>query len=90
MTIEEKAKEYVVNQVVPKLGITMPISPLIEANVRMETEDALIAGAECMLEKAKLWLKENAQNYWEDASQHDNCYYDDEELVNDFKKAMEG
>ena len=42
-----------------------------------------------MLEKAKLWLKENTQNYWEDASQHDNCYYDDEELVNDFKKAME-
>ena len=24
MTIEEKAKEYVVKQVIPKIGITMP------------------------------------------------------------------
>lgn len=42
-----------------------------------------------MIEKAVKWLKENAQNYYEDASMHDNCWYDDEQMIEDFQKAME-
>lgn len=42
-----------------------------------------------MLEKAVKWLKENVQNYYEDASMHDNCWYDDEQMIEDFQKAME-
>ena len=42
-----------------------------------------------MLEKAVKWLKENAQNYYEDAAMHDNCWYDDEQMIEDFQKAME-
>ena len=81
MTIEEKAREIFVAQ---------EYTECENANDEMWMKrDAFGRGAEWMLEKAKLWLKENTQNYWEDASQHDNCYYDDEELVNDFKKAME-
>jgi len=72
--IEDKAKEYVIKQVVPKIGITMPISPLIEANVRMETEDAFIDSSEWMLEKAKLWLIKNLK------------YTDD---ISNFQKAMD-
>lgn len=41
-----------------------------------------------MLEKAVKWLKENAQNYYEDAAMHDNCWYDDEQMIEDFQKAM--
>ena len=40
-------------------------------------------------EKAVKWLKENAQNYYEDDTMHDNCWYDDEQMVEDFQKAME-
>ena len=42
------------------------------------------------IEKAVDWLRENAQNYYYSSSQADNCYFDDEELIVDFKKAMEG
>ena len=81
MTIEEKAKEIFV------------IQDYMECeNATDETwmkRDVFQRGAEWMLEKATQWLKENALNYWEDASQHDNCCYDNEELVNDFRKTME-
>lgn len=46
-------------------------------------------GAEYMLKKAIKWLNENAQNYYEDSSMHDNCWYDDEQMIEDFQKAME-
>ena len=45
-------------------------------------------GAEWMIAKAVKWLKENAQNYYEDAAMHDNCWYDDEQMIEDFQKAM--
>ena len=54
-----------------------------------DLEDAFIDGAQWMFEKAVNWLKENAQNYYEDSSMHDNCWYDDEQMIEDFKKAME-
>lgn len=46
-------------------------------------------GAQWIIEKAVKWLKENAQNYYEDAAMHDNCWYDDEQMIEDFQKAME-
>lgn len=46
-------------------------------------------GSEYMLKKAIKWLNENAQNYYEDSSMHDNCWYDDEAMIEDFQKAME-
>lgn len=75
MTIEEKAKEYESN-----IGS--------QDYVPIEIEEAFKAGAEWMLEKAVKWLKENAQNYYEDAAMHDNCWYDDEQMIEDFQKAM--
>lgn len=48
-----------------------------------------LGSAKWMLEKAVKWLKENAQNYYEDAAMHDNCWYDDEQMIEDFQKAME-
>lgn len=41
-----------------------------------------------MLGKALEWLTKNAQNYYEDAAMHDNCWYNDEQMIEDFKKAM--
>lgn len=76
MTIEEQAKEYESN-----IGS--------QDYVPTEIEEAFEAGAKWMLEKAVKWLKENAQNYYEDAAMHDNCWYDDEQMIEDFQKAME-
>ena len=76
MTIEEKAKEYESN-----IGS--------QDYVPTEIEEAFKAGAEWMLEKTVKWLKENAQNYYEDAPMHDNCWYDDEQMIEDFQKALE-
>ena len=41
------------------------------------------------INKACEWLNENAQNYYHDASMHDNCWYDDEQMIEDFQKSME-
>ena len=76
MTIEEQAKEYESN-----IGS--------QDYVPTEIEEAFEAGAKWMLEKSVKWLKENAQNYYEDASMHDNCWYDDEQMIEDFQKVME-
>ena len=76
-SIEEKAKEYESN-----IGS--------QDYVPIEIEEAFKAGAEWMLEKTVKWLNENAQNYYHDASMHDNCWYDDEQMIEDFQKAMEG
>ena len=80
-TIEEKAKDYAGYNISFPDGVT---------TVEMDSRyDGFIAGAEWMFEKAVNWLKENAQNYYEDASMHDNCWYDDEQMIEDFQKAME-
>ncbi len=76
MSIEEKAKEYESN-----IGS--------QDYVPTEIEESFKAGAEWMLEKAIKWLKDNAQMYYCSASQADNCWYDDDALVIDFKKTME-
>lgn len=76
MTISKKTKEYESN-----IGS--------QDYVPTEIEEAFKAGAEWMLEKTVKWLQENAQNYYEDASMHDNCWYDDEQMIEDFQKAME-
>lgn len=82
MTIEEKAKEFA--------GYNIPSSQDIVTTANMSGKyDGFKAGAEWMLEKAIKWLKENAQNYYKDSSMHDNCWYDDEQMIEDFQKTME-
>lgn len=58
-----------------------------------DLEDAFIDGAQWMqselIEKAVGWLKKNAQNYYEDSAMHENCWFDDEQMIKDFQKALE-
>ena len=81
MTIRAKAKDYRIDRSI-FFGVYRDVD-------EGDLEDAFIDGAQWMLEKAVKWLKENAQNYYEDASMHDNCWYDDEQMIEDFQKAME-
>lgn len=81
MTIEEKAKEFA--------GYNNPQGIVTTTAKMIGKHDGFKAGAEWMIEKAVKWLNENAQNYYEDASMHDNCWYDDEQMIEDFQKAME-
>ena len=81
MTISAKAKDYRIDRSI-FFGVYRDVD-------EGDLEDAFIDGAQWMLEKAVKWLKENAQNYYEDASMHDNCWYDDEQMIEDFQKAME-
>ena len=82
MTIEEEARQFAGF----KHGVKE--NEFIYA-VRDLSYDGFKTGAEWMLEKAVKWLKENAQNYYEDAAMHDNCWYDDEQMIEDFQKAIE-
>lgn len=84
MTIEEKAKEFSENNIT----CSQDILQVIKMGSKHD-HDSFIAGAKWMFEKAVKWLKENAQNYYEDSSMHDNCWYDDEQMIEDFQKAME-
>lgn len=84
MTIGEKAKEYA-EEHFPSEDISN-IDNIDEHYIAFHSH---IAGARWMLEKAVKWLEENAQNYYEDASMHDNCWYDDEQMIEDFQKVME-
>lgn len=80
MSIEEKAKEFA------GYNISFPGVPTI---AEMDSRyDGFKAGAEWMFEKAVNWLKENAQNYYKNSSIHDNCWYDDEQMIEDLQKAM--
>ena len=82
MTIEEKAEEYACYY--------MAFSQDTDIDVSASSDySAFIAGARWMLEKAVKWLKENTQNYYEDDAIHDNCWYDDEQMIEDFQKSME-
>lgn len=61
MTIEEKAKEYVRKEIIPKLGNTIILSPIISAAIMMQSESSFTTGAEWMqselIEKAVEWFK---------------------------------
>ena len=81
MTISAKAKDYRIDRS-RYFGVYRDVD-------EGDLEDAFIEGAQWMFEKAVKWLKENAQNYYEDASMHDNCWYDDEQMIEDFQKAMD-
>ena len=74
MSIEEKAEEYRSNT--------------FGTPFRNDIKMAFSEGAQWMFEKAVKWLKENAQNYYEASSIHDNYWYDDEQMIEDFQKAM--
>lgn len=41
------------------------------------------------IDKACAWLADNADNYYEASSQADCCYFDSDQMVEDFRKAME-
>lgn len=82
MTIEEKAKEFAGF----KHGVKE--NELAYA-VRTLSYDGFKAGAEWMLKKAINWLNENADDFYMDDAQSDNCYYDVDEFMICFKKAME-
>lgn len=84
MTIEEKAKE-----IIPDAFDADEILPAREGFIVKYQRLAFHQGAEWMIGKAVKWLKENAQNYYEDAPMHDNCWYDDEQMIEDFQKALE-
>lgn len=84
MTIEEKAKE-----IIPDAFDADEILLAREGFIVKYQRLAFHQGAEWMIRKAVKWLKENAQNYYEDAPMHDNCWYDDEQMIEDFQKALE-
>jgi hypothetical protein len=81
MTIKEKAKDFA--------GLKSDSKDVLADLFKSLAYKGYMEGATWMLEKAVKWLKENAQNYYEDASMHDNCWYDDEQMIEDFQKAME-
>jgi len=81
-TIEERAKEYEQKKhcsYAPLLG---------DAYYDGATEQESITKKE-MVEKACEWLRANLWNYYIASSQADNCGIDDENLLEDFRKAME-
>lgn len=84
MRIDEKAKEKI-----PNAFDDDEIIPAREGSIVKKQRIAFYEGAEWMLKEAVKWLKENAQNYYKDAAMHDNCWYDDEQMIEDFQKAME-
>lgn len=81
MTIEETAKEI--------FQVKEDMECENASDEMWMKRDAFRTGAEWMLAKARKWLIKNAQNYYEDSSMHDNCWYDDEQMIEDFQKAME-
>ena len=81
MTIKEKAKDFA------DYGIISIKDTITTVNMSGKYE-GFKTGAEWMIAKAVKWLKENAQNYYEDAAMHDNCWYDDEQMIEDFQEAM--
>lgn len=84
MTIEEKAKEYVRKEIIPKLGNTIILSPIISAAIMMQSESSFTTGAEWMqselIEKAVEWFKHQKEEMG-------ISWLDDFEIR--FRKAME-
>lgn len=83
MTIGEKAKE-----IIPDAFDEDEILPARAGFIVKQQRLAFRQGAEWMLEKTVKWLKKNAQNYYEDSAMHENCWFDDEQMIKDFQKAM--
>lgn len=83
MSIEEKAKEYVRKEIIPKLGNTIILSPIISAAIMMQSESSFTTGAEWMqselIEKAVEWFKHQKEEIG-------ISWFDDFEIR--FRKAM--
>lgn len=47
------------------------------------------AAVKATKEKTCEWLKENADKYYHSSSQSDDCYFDLEQMLEDFCKAIE-
>lgn len=89
MSIEEKAKEYAVNEIVSKLGHTIFYSPIMSAAIMSQSEVAFKEGADWMLEKAIHWIKSNVGKYPEINWDQQEWYSNKERLIKDFKQVME-
>lgn len=81
MTIEERAKK--------EYPAVSPLDYPVTHDYNIAAKNGFIEGAKWMLEKATKWSENNTQNYYHGYSQADNCYFDDTEFLEDFKKAME-
>ena len=55
--------------------------------------DWMIVGAmhiqPIIIREAYEWLKKNIDNYYHSSCQADDCYFDSEQMLGDFRKAME-
>lgn len=81
MTIEEKAKkEY------PSVN---PYDYPETCSYNKTSRNSFIRGARWMTENAIKWVEDNIRNYYHNASQTDNCQFDDTKVLEDFKKALE-
>lgn len=90
MTIEEKAKEYVRKEIIPKLGNTIILSPIINAAIMMQSESSFTTGAEWMLVKAMDWLQYHVNDYLFDDGTPERPWLKCSACMFDaFKKAME-
>lgn len=91
MTIEEKAKEHVLEEVIPNLGFDIHLEPIVASYVVYKADTSFRAGAEWLLEKAFYWLKDNANDYAITAETDSGLRYATIscDLFDDFKKAME-
>lgn len=58
MSIEEKAKEYVLKEVIPNLGFDIHLEPIVASYVVYKADTSFRAGAEWILEKAMDWLND--------------------------------
>lgn len=79
MTIEEKAKEHVLEEVIPNLGFDIHLEPIVASYVVYKADTSFRAGAEWLLEKAINWL-------------NDKVMFDEfgrPVKIEQFKKAME-
>lgn len=85
-TIEERAEEY------GKQFIGMCSSYEAYAE-REDVEKAYIQGAndqrKIYIDKACEWLEDNADKFYMSSSQADDCYFDTDKMIEDFRKAME-
>lgn len=52
MTIEEKVKEHVLEELIPNLGFDIHLEPIVASYVVYKADTSFRAGAEWMLEKA--------------------------------------
>lgn len=90
MTIEEKAKEHVLEEVIPNLGFDIHLEPIVASYVVYKADTSFRAGAEWMLEKAVNWLQDHVNDYlFDDGAPGRPWLKCKSDMFDAFKKAME-